>query len=141
MKPLSIEWTGGLSFVSTGEGPPIAMAGGDAGVVSPMQALAYAVMGCMGMDVTYVLEKGRHQLAGMTVRFEGERAETQPRRYTAISLHFDITTTATPAVVERAIELSRSKYCSVWHTVRPDVVLSTSFEVHPVDAGAEAAPA
>jgi putative redox protein len=135
MASLSIEWTGGMSFASAGGGPALTMASGDPAKLSPMRVLAYAVMGCMGMDVAYVLEKGRHQLAGMTVRFDGERAETPPRHYTAISMHFDLTTTATPAVVERAIELSRTKYCSVWNSLRPDVTLRTSYTIHPVDPG------
>jgi putative redox protein len=136
MTALAIEWTGDRSFVSTGDGPRIAMASGDPAKLSPMQVLAHAVMGCMGLDVAYVLEKGRHHLRGMTVRFEGERAETHPRRYTAVSLHFDVTTTAAPEVVARAIELSRTRYCAVWHTLRPDVVLQTSFTTHLVDPGA-----
>lgn len=140
MASLSIEWTGGLSFASAGRGPVLAMASGDRAKLSPMQVLAYAVMGCMGMDVAYVLDKGRHQLAAMTVRFDGERCETQPRRYTAITMHFDLTTTAAPAVVERAIELSRTKYCSVWGSLRADVALTTSYTIHPVDSGARLDP-
>ncbi len=134
MTSLAIEWTGGLSFVSVGDGPAVAMASSDLSKLSPMQLLAYAVMGCMGMDVAYVLEKGRHQLAGMIVRFDGERADTYPRRYTAIALHFDVTTTAAAEVVERAIDLSRTKYCSVWNTIRPDVALSTVIVIHEVDS-------
>jgi putative redox protein len=134
MATLAIEWRGGLAFASVGDGPTCTRAGSNPAVLSPMQTLAYAVMGCMGMDVAHVLEKGRHQLAGMVVRFDGTRADAHPRRYTAISLHFDLTTTAVPAVVERAIELSRTKYCAVWHTLRPDIALTTTFAIHPVDA-------
>lgn len=136
MATLAIEWNGGFSFTNAGDGPAITMAGGDPAVLSPMQTLAYALMGCMGMDVAYVLEKGRHQLAAMTVRFDGTRAETHPRRYTAIGLHFEVTTTATEAAVERALDLSRTKYCPVWHSLHADIALSTSFTMHPVDAAA-----
>lgn len=135
MASLSIEWTGGLSFASAGNGPALVMASSDPARLSPMQVLAYAVMGCMGMDVAYVLEKGRHQLAAMTVRFDGTRAEAHPRRYTAMTMHFDLTTTATAPVVERAIELSRTKYCSVWNSLRTDVALTTSYTILPVDPG------
>jgi putative redox protein len=135
MATLSIEWTGGLSFASAGGGPALDMASDDPTKPSPMQVLAYAVMGCMGMDVAYVLEKGRHQLAAMTVHFDGSRADTHPRRYTSIVLHFDLTTTATAPVVERALELSRTKYCSVWNSIRADVALTTSYTIHPVDPG------
>jgi putative redox protein len=133
MASLSVEWNGGLSFTSAGDGPELAMASRDPAKLSPMQVLAYAVMGCMGMDVAHVLEKGRHQLAGMTVRFDGERDRTHPRRYTAIALHFDVTTTAAAPVVERAIDLSRTKYCPVWNSLRGDIALTTSYTIYPVD--------
>jgi putative redox protein len=140
MTALTIEWTGDLSFVTAGDGPRIAMASGDPAILSPMQVLAHAVMGCMGMDVAYVLGKGRYQLGGMTVRFQGERAQTHPRRYTAVSLHFDVKTSAAPEAVARAIELSRTKYCAVWHTLRPDVTLETSFTTQPVDPATASDP-
>jgi putative redox protein len=130
---LSLEWNGGLTFGSPEGGPAISLASSQPGVASPTQALAYAVMGCMGMDIVYALEKGRHRLAGMTVRFEGVRAPKAPRHFVSMTLHFDFVTTAAPAMVERAIEQSREKYCSVWHTIRPDVVLTTTFSITPVD--------
>lgn len=133
MAALTIEWTGGLSFVSGGDGPRIAMASGDPEKLSPMQVLAHAVMGCMGMDVAHVLRKARCHIQAMTVRFEGQRAQTHPRHYTAVSLHFDVTTSASPEIVARAIELSRTRYCAVWFTLRPDIVLETSFVTRPVD--------
>ena len=58
---------------------------------SPMQALAFALAGCMAMDVVHVLRKGRHEL--------------------------------------RAIQLSREKYCSVWHSMRQDIELEVTFTV------------
>jgi putative redox protein len=133
---LTLQWNGGLSFNSPEGAPAISLAGSQPGVVSPTQALAYAVMGCMGMDIVYALEKGRHQLAGMTVRFDGERAPAAPRRFVSMTLHFEFVTTAAPEAVERAIERSRDKYCSVWHTIRPDVVFTTTFTITPVDVSA-----
>jgi putative redox protein len=101
-------------------------------MTSPPQALAYAVMGCMGMDVVHVLEKGRHRIDAFRIRFDGARAGDPPRRFTHMSLTFDVTTSAPAAVVDRAIALSREKYCSVWHTIRPDVELVTTCVVHPL---------
>jgi uncharacterized OsmC-like protein len=63
-----------------------------------------------------------------------------PRRYTAIALHFDVTTTAAAPVVERAIELSRAKYCPVWNSLRDDIALSTSYTIHPVDSAGRPDP-
>jgi putative redox protein len=92
------------------------------------------VMACMAMDVVHVVEKGRHKLTAMTVKFEGERAAESPKRFVTMTLHFDITGEVPDKVVARAIELSRDKYCSVWNTIRPDVVLKTDFKVHGTKA-------
>jgi putative redox protein len=130
MVSLSLDWQGDLKFASSPGSPAIELHSSTPGVSSPPQALAYAVMACMAMDVVHVLEKGRYELRALTVRFEGERAAEHPRRYLAMTLHFDATTSAPLHVVERAIELSRTKYCSVWNTIRPDVTLTTTFAVH-----------
>jgi putative redox protein len=129
---LSLDWRGGLSFESSDVSSPIRLASDVDGMNSPMQALAYAVMGCMAIDVVHILEKGRCNLQALTVRFDGERAESPPRRYVTMQLHFDLTGELHERVVERAIELSREKYCSVWHTLKEDIDLTTSFAIHAV---------
>ena len=96
---------------------------------SPMQALAFGLAGCMAMDVVYVLQKGRHDLRGLRVDLTGERLPEEPRRFHHISLHYTITGTVPAAAVERAIQLSREKYCSVWHSMRQDIDLDVSFTV------------
>lgn len=129
MVSLSLDWTGDLSFTNSAGHPAIALQSSNPAIASPPQALAYAVMGCMGIDVVHVLQKGRHELRAMAVRFEGERASEHPRRFVTMNLHFEVGTSAPAHVVERAIELSRTKYCSVWNTIRPDVTLTTTFTV------------
>ena len=96
---------------------------------SPMQALAFGLAGCMAMDVVYVLQKGRHDLRGLRVDLTGERLPEEPRRFHHISLHYTITGTVPSAAVERAIQLSREKYCSVWHSMRQDIGLDVTFAV------------
>ena len=91
--------------------------------------LKIAVMGCMAIDVIHILEKGRHQLQTLSVRFDGERAATPPQRYVTMQLHFDLAGPVPARAVERAIELSREKYCSVWHTIKEDVELTTAFTI------------
>jgi putative redox protein len=86
----------------------------------------------MGMDVVYVLGKGRHVLEALTVRFDGERSTEVPKRFVSMSIRFDVTTSAEEAVVARAVALSREKYCSVWHTIRPDIILTTTHVVWPL---------
>jgi putative redox protein len=129
MSTLSLEWQRDLEFKSGPDAPPIELASSTPGIVSPTQALAYAVMGCMAMDVVHILSKGRHDLKALTVRFESERAAEPPRRYTMMHLHFDVTTSAGKDAVERAIELSHTKYCSVSNTLRPDLDFRTSVTI------------
>ncbi len=126
---LSLDWQGDMKFVNGPDSPAIELHSSTPGVSSPPQALAYAVMACMAMDVVHVIQKGRHPLTGLSVGFEGQRAEDHPRRFVSMSLAFRVIGDVPDHVVERAIELSRTKYCSVWNTIRPDVELETSFFV------------
>jgi putative redox protein len=97
--------------------------------VSPMQALAFALSGCMAMDVVHILRKARQDLKGLRATLNGARAAEHPRRFTSVDLHYSITGVVDPAQVQRAIELSRDKYCSVWHSLRQDIVLNITFKV------------
>ena len=96
---------------------------------SPMQALAFALAGCMAMDVVYILKKGRHELRGLRVDLSGTRVPDTPHRFSRFDLRYTVTGAIEPEQVERAIELSREKYCSVWHTLRQDIELHVAFEV------------
>jgi len=100
------------------------------GFVSPTQALAYSVMACMAMDVVHILQKGHYDLRALVVKFKGTRAPEHPRRYTSIHLHFDITGIVPDAAVARAIDLSRSTYCSVSNSLREDIEFEPTFAVH-----------
>ncbi len=129
MTRLALDWLGDLKFKSSAGFPAIALESSNHDIASPPQALAYATMACMGMDVVHVIEKGRYQLRDLHVTFEGERAAEYPKRFVSMHLHFAIAGGVPDHVVERAIELSRTKYCSVWNTIRPDVELTTTFDV------------
>ena len=96
---------------------------------SPMQTLAFALAGCMAMDVVHVLTKGRHDLRGLRADLVGQRAPEEPRRFTAIALHYTLTGDVPAEKVERAIELSREKYCSVWQSMRQDIELTVTYKL------------
>ena len=98
---------------------------------SPVQTLAFALAGCMAMDVLVVVRKGRYHLEAMTARLVAERALTDPRRIVKLDLRYTLTGEIPEDRVARAIQLSRDKYCSVWHSMRTDIELTTSFEVVP----------
>lgn len=98
---------------------------------SPMQALAFALAGCMAMDVVHVIKKGRHVLRGLRADLTALRAPTDPRRFTAVTLHYTINGDVPGERVERAIDLSREKYCSVWHSMREDIEFTVTYTVTP----------
>jgi putative redox protein len=96
---------------------------------SPMQLVGYGLAGCMAMDVVAILTKGRHGLKGLRIDLKGLRAGTEPRRFTAIEIHYSINGGVPEAAVQRAVDLSRDKYCSVWHSLRQDIELKVTFSI------------
>jgi putative redox protein len=98
---------------------------------SPMQALGFALAACMAMDLVHILKKGRHDLRGLKADLIGQRAQEEPRRFTRIELKYTITGNVPEDQVVRAIQLSRDKYCSVWHSMRQDIDLRVSHVISP----------
>ena len=127
--PLSLEWHGDFKFSSPAGFPSIQLDSGDPNVPSPMQALAYGLMGCMAIDVAMILQKSRHDLKALSVHFEGDRAETQPKRYTRLHVRFDVTGAVPEEAVARAIKLSHETYCSVSNSLRQDIDFTTSYTI------------
>lgn len=124
-------WSGDLRF-NASSGSNTAIVDGDSkGGASPTQLAAMGLAGCMAADVVDILRKGRHPLTALRVTFTGTRAEEPPRRFLQIDLRFDLQGAVPADAVERAISLSREKYCSVWHSFRQDITLSTSFHITP----------
>lgn len=85
----------------------------------------------MAIDVADIVVKGRHDLKSLEARIAGQRRDDPPRHFVSFTLHFALTGNVPPHAVERAIQLSRDKYCSVWLSLRQDIDLVTSFEVAP----------
>ena len=127
---LSLDWLGDLKFSNSAGSPSIQLDSNDPAVASPPQALAYATMACMAMDVVHILQKGRHEVTAMKVVFEGQRAEEHPRRFVAMHIRFDITGNPPDDAVRRAIDLSHEKYCSVSNSIRTDIEFKTSFNIN-----------
>ena len=127
----SLTWTRELQFTATSGHTTLTIdSRGEAGP-SPVEALALAVAGCMAIDVADIIVKGRHDLRALDARVEGRRRDDPPRHFVSFTLHFTIAGTVPDHVVQRAIDLSRDKYCSVWHSLRADLELTTTFEVAP----------
>jgi putative redox protein len=126
---LELVWEHDLVFGGRSGDICLTLDSGSVSGPSPMQTLGFALAGCMAMDVVHVLKKGRHDLRGLRVDLKGERTQTEPRRFTRIELRYTITGKIPPEPIERAIRLSREKYCSVWHSMRQDIALEVSFSV------------
>lgn len=127
---LELDWNGELVFSArTAHTTTVLDSDGKAGP-SPTQALAFAIAACMGMDVVHFLNKSRVPASACRIAFSGRRAAGHPGRFVAIDLHFAIDSQASDAVVERAIELSRTTYCSVWNSMNPDIDFRTTFEIN-----------
>jgi putative redox protein len=130
--PTVVELVWERDLVFSGNSGEISMTLDSAGTAgpSPMQAVAFGLAGCMAMDVVVILRKGRHLLRGLRADLSGARADDDPHRFTAFTLHYTINGDIPPERVERAIQLSRQKYCSVWHSLRQDIALDVTFSVN-----------
>jgi len=123
-------WSGDLRFDATSGTGAVVVDGDSKAGLSPTQHAAIGLAGCMAADVADIIRKGRHPLEALRVTFTGTRAEQPPRRFTAITINFDLTGAVPTEAVERAIALSREKYCSVWHSFRQDISFTTTFVIH-----------
>ncbi len=111
-------WQGGLSFsgtAGTGFTLPLGAApetGGKNDGFRPMELFLTGLAGCTAMDVISILNKKRQDVTHFEVNVDAERASEHPRVFTQINIHFILTgRQIDPAAVERAIELSTTRYC------------------------------
>ncbi len=122
----TVVWKKGLAFTGTGHTSNQTLtldadpkAGGENEGFRPTELLLVGLAGCTAMDVISILSKKRQQVSAFEVKAHGERAETDPKRFTSFLVEYVVTGKAVdPAAVERAVELSERKYCSVMATLR-----------------------
>lgn len=98
--------------------------------IRPMELLLIGMGGCSSIDVLAILRKGRHNVMDCVAELQGVRASEDPKVYTEITLHYTITGTDIPArAVERAIDLSKEKYCSASIMLGQSAEIKTSYEL------------
>jgi putative redox protein len=124
-----LHWRADLVFHADSGGRVMIVDGDGVAGPSPVQALAISLAGCMSADIVAILAKGRHALRALRAQFVGERAQENPHRIVRMTLQFTIDTSAPDDAISRAIELSREKYCSVWHSMRQDIDFTTAYEI------------
>ena len=96
----------------------------------PMETVLAGTGGCTAYDVVLILKRGRHNVQGCSVKLTTERAETDPKVFTKIHMHFVVKGQGIPAsAVERAIAMSHDKYCSASIMLGKTADITTSFEL------------
>jgi len=113
-----VTWRNKLSFTgsaSSGFSIPLGTdpaLGGDNDGFRPMELIAIGLAGCTAMDTISILLKKRQEITSFEVIVHAERADEHPKVFTNITVEYLIEGHAVdPAAVERAIELSATKYC------------------------------
>lgn len=134
----TIRWAGPetMSFIAeTGSGHSFVMDGAPEGGgrnlgPRPMEALLSGAAACTAYDVVLILRKSGADIQGCEVETKAERAETDPKVFTRIHLQFKIRgKDIKPNLVERAIQLSQSKYCSATKMLGMTAEITQGYEL------------
>ena len=132
----TVKWLDGVSFEGTSEsGHSVVMdgpseSGGKNLGMRPMETLLLGLGGCTSYDVVTILKKSRQDVKNCKAEITAQRADNIPKVFTKIHIHFIIEGSNLDAVaVERAINLSATKYCSASIMLEKSVVISNDFEI------------
>ena len=131
-----IKWLDHMSFVGeSGSGHSVVMdgapeAGGRDLGIRPLEMMLLGLGGCTAFDVVSILHKSRQQIVDCEVEIESERAQTIPKVFTQIHLHFIVSGRALDATrVSRAVSLSADKYCSASRMLEKTATITHDFEI------------
>jgi putative redox protein len=132
----TVRWTSGMTFLAeTASNHVVAMDGAPDGggrnlAPRPMEMVLVGTGGCTAYDVVVILKKSGQQITGCEVKLTSERAETDPKVFTRIHMHFTVRGRALKRnLVEHAIRLSHEKYCSASIMLGKTAEISTDFEI------------
>jgi putative redox protein len=126
---VTLHWSGaGLNFeAGHPSGNSFLLDGDGKNSYSPVQSMVLALAGCTGSDVVDISRKMRVSFSGLRVEVEGDRNPEPPRYFKAIRMVFYVKglDPADEDKVQRALDLSHEKYCSIFHSLRKDMSFST----------------
>jgi putative redox protein len=137
MGTVTIRWIEGVFMVGTdsnGHSIAIGRSPDDRSVfngMKPSDLLLLAAASCSGYDVVDILQKQREPLRDFKVLCTGAQLPEPPSTFTNIHLHYIIYGEVRPEKLERAIQLSEEKYCSVTTSLRPGVNITSDYEIIP----------
>ena len=141
-----VKWVEGVSFVGeSGSGHAVVTdgapeAGGRNVGMRPMELVLLGAASCTAFDLVMILRKARQPIADCAVDAVAERAATVPRVFTKIHLKYSVAGRGLdPKQVERAVQLSKDKYCSA--TLMLGKTAAITYEIAIVDADRLPAPA
>lgn len=95
----------------------------------PMELLLVSLAGCSSIDVISILKKQRQQIDDFKMDIKGERKDGIPAPYTSINVHFTITGQVKESKMEKALELTKGKYCSVYFSLHPDIAVTYTYSL------------
>jgi len=137
-----VKWVEGATFVGeSGSGHAVVMdgppdSGGRNLGIRPMEMLLIGMGGCTAFDVVMILGKARQPVADCVVEIEAERAETVPKVFTRIHVHFIVSGNGlSDKQVARAVQLSAEKYCSASIMLGKAAEVSHDYEIVPAAVG------
>ncbi|MFD1988394.1 OsmC family protein [Paenibacillus kyungheensis] len=120
-------WNGKRAFEAVGpSGYPIGMDataayGGDGKGATPMELLLAGLAGCIGIDITMILDAFLHNIDKIEIETEGTRKEAMPKGFTAIDLIFKVDGDIPDYRVWKAIQMGKEKYCAVSDSLSADI--------------------
>ena len=128
---VKVAWEGDMRFrADTEDGHELAFDGTREMAASPTEGLLASLAACMGIDIVDILEKGRQDVDRCHIEISGDRRKDPPRRFTAIRMEVRLVgKRISRPRAERALELSRTTYCSVWNTLAPDTELDIELTI------------
>ena len=131
-------WQGGVRFTGTNaDGIETAIDGDHRNAASPVEILLEALGACSAIDVVLILEKMRMPAARLEVSLDADRHSPEPRYLTRVRMRFDVWGDGIQSEkVARAVWLSLVRYCSVYNSLRSDLIVQPQFRLHA--SGAEA---
>jgi putative redox protein len=131
-----VKWVDGMSFVAeTESGHLLNMDGAPEGggrnlAPRPMETVLAGTGGCTAYDVVVILKRSGQAVEGCEVRLSADRAETDPKVFTRIHMHFSVRGKGLkPNLVEHAIRLSHDKYCSASIMLGKTAEITHDFEI------------
>jgi putative redox protein len=133
---VKVRWEGKMRFTATrDEGQSLGMDastnfGGEGQDFTPVELILAGLGGCTGMDIIWIMNRQRQEVAGLEVNVSGTKRKDEPHYYETINAHYVVRgPRIDESALKKAIELSEEKYCTVRANLRPEVKVTTSYSI------------